>query len=68
LTDRNPFSVQTEKKKKKERAVEDAIEKIYGFGLSIFAKQDTRQVHREKSKKWELQNIVIVKNKNSIET
>ncbi len=32
------------KKKKKERAVEDAIEKIYGFGLSIFAKQDTRQV------------------------
>ncbi len=50
------------------RSVEDAIEKIYGFGLSIFAKQDTRQVHREKSKKWELQNIVIVKNKNSIET
>jgi hypothetical protein len=51
LTDRNPFSVQTEKKKKKERAVEDAIEKIYGFGLSIFAKQDRRQVRREKSKK-----------------
>jgi hypothetical protein len=25
---RNPFSVQTEKKKKKDRAVEDAIEKI----------------------------------------
>ncbi len=61
--DRNPFSVQTEKKKKKERAVEDAIEKIYGFGL-----KNKTHVHREKSKKWELQNIVIVKNKNSIET
>jgi hypothetical protein len=66
LTDRKPFSVQTEKKKRKDRAVEDAIEKNYGFGLSIFAKQDARQVHREK--KRELQNIVIVKNKNSIET
>jgi hypothetical protein len=65
LTYRKPFSVQTEKTKRKDRAVEDAIEKIYGFGVIVYAKQDTRQVQHRK--KWEIQNIVIVKNKNSIE-
>jgi hypothetical protein len=48
LTDRISFSVQTERTKEKEHAIEDAIEKIYGFGLSAFAKQGTRRSVREK--------------------
>ena len=48
LTYRKPFSVQTEKTKRKERAVEDAIEKNYGFGVIVFAKNIPLRFNIEK--------------------
>jgi hypothetical protein len=54
LTYRKPFSVQTEKTKRKERAVEDAIEKIYGFGVIVFAKNLRLRFNIEKSGKYKI--------------